>query len=704
MKKKYGQGNKLHKKSIMNTYSKQNIIIFLTMAILLFVVLLSFWPGIVTIDGNNQWKQIESEYIINNHPFFSTFFWWILTKIWCTPTILCVFQILLLSTIWTSICFILRRENNFSRRWLYTVLLCFIPVIFLYSVTTWKDVIYSYMLLIIAVMLYVGVKKNYKYSYWNLFIINLAMAFVWSYRYNGIIVTLLLLISLFIIFVKNKVEIKKILIGSLMFISILALFKIPEKIMCHPQNNQSGNDIAMYILASLVQDDKIDSQDDWNIINDIYTIDKLKEEYNPYVVNPISFSKYYNRDLAQEHSDDIIRILIKYTLKNPLTVIKHYLQADNLLIGIRYGNGYVYMYEFDTWYTKFSGDFNKIVSPVFNKGYDFYLGIINFTGENEFFKMAYLPAYSLYISIILMIIYAKKMKEKRYFLILLPMIFNTISLLPINVAQDLRYVYINYLTLLLLVIPLFFIHGKNVNRSRKKSIEMKEKPKALVIIPAYNEGKSIKKVVDSVYNENIENCDVIVINDGSKDNTYEEAKKTKAIVINAPNNLGIGGAVQTGYIYAKDNNYDIAIQIDGDGQHNPKYINQLIEEIKNGNDLVIGSRFIKKTSYDQTIPRMLGINILSFVIKLMTKVKIYDTTSGYRAVNKSIIQEFAEEYPYDYPEPCTNTKMIKNGYKIKEIPVEMEKRVTGISSISPLKSVGYMFKVVLSILLMGLKE
>lgn len=204
--------------------------------------------------------------------------------------------------------------------------------------------------------------------------------------------------------------------------------------------------------------------------------------------------------------------------------------------------------------------------------------------------------------------------------------------------------------------------------------------------------------------QNIKNCDVLVVNDGSKDNTYNEAKKTKAKVIDAPNNLGIGGAVQTGYLYAKKYGYDIAIQLDGDGQHDPKYIKELIKEILDGNDLVIGSRFVEKTKYEQTFFRMLGINMISAVTKLMTGFKIYDTTSGYRAVNKNIIEEFANSYPYDYPEPCTNMHMIKKGYKIKEIPVEMKQRETGVSSISPLQSAIYMFKVILYILLMGIKE
>lgn len=228
--------------------------------------------------------------------------------------------------------------------------------------------------------------------------------------------------------------------------------------------------------------------------------------------------------------------------------------------------------------------------------------------------------------------------------------------------------------------------------------------KTLIIIPAYNEGKCIKSVVEEVY-KTINTVDVLVVNDGSKDNTFEEASKTKATVLNLPNNLGIGGAVQTGYIYALRNNYDVAIQLDGDGQHNPKFIKKVVEIIeKEKVNMVIGSRFVKKTSYDQKFARMLGINIISGIIKLLTGKKIYDTTSGFRAVDRSIIKCFAESYPYDYPEPTTTMQMIVNGMKIKEVPVEMRQRETGVSSISPLKSIKYMIKVSLSLFMTRIRK
>lgn len=228
--------------------------------------------------------------------------------------------------------------------------------------------------------------------------------------------------------------------------------------------------------------------------------------------------------------------------------------------------------------------------------------------------------------------------------------------------------------------------------------------KTLIIIPAYNEEKTIKKVVSSI-RENTTNVDIVIVNDGSKDNTLTEAKKTDAIVLNLPYNLGIGGAVQTGYLYAYRNNYDIAIQIDADGQHDPKYINEMIENIEQkGYNLVIGSRFIKKTKYNQTFFRMLGINITSSIIKLLTGKKIYDTTSGYRASDKNVIKMFAINYPYDYPEPITNMQLILANKKINEIPVEMKQRTEGKSSISLGKSIEYMFKVCLALFILKLRK
>lgn len=229
--------------------------------------------------------------------------------------------------------------------------------------------------------------------------------------------------------------------------------------------------------------------------------------------------------------------------------------------------------------------------------------------------------------------------------------------------------------------------------------------KVLVIIPAYNEEKNIIKTVESLKTVKLKNhtLDYVVINDGSCDNTKKVCIENNFNLIDLPFNLGIGGAVQTGYKYAYYNNYDIAIQFDGDGQHDASYITSLIEEIENGNDIVIGSRFISDLStFKSTRIRRVGINFLSWLIKKVTGKKIYDPTSGFRAVNRKIIHLFADNYPSDYPEPDTIVTIIKKDFKVSEIPVKMHERANGQSSISLMKSVYYMIKVSLAIIIASL--
>lgn len=232
--------------------------------------------------------------------------------------------------------------------------------------------------------------------------------------------------------------------------------------------------------------------------------------------------------------------------------------------------------------------------------------------------------------------------------------------------------------------------------------------KTLIIIPAYNEELNIENTINKLkkYSDGSKNIvDYIIINDGSTDKTKEICRKNDFNVINLINNLGIGGAVQTGYKYALENNYDIAIQFDGDGQHDEKYIKNLIEEINKGADFVIGSRFVSNLSkFKSSGTRRLGIKILSLLIKICSGKKICDPTSGFRAADKEVIKLFANHYPTEYPEPESTTELIKRGLNVKEIPVEMHKREFGESSIKPLKSIYYMFSVCLSIIITSINN
>lgn len=222
--------------------------------------------------------------------------------------------------------------------------------------------------------------------------------------------------------------------------------------------------------------------------------------------------------------------------------------------------------------------------------------------------------------------------------------------------------------------------------------------KKLIIIPAYNEGKKIVEVVNKI-KDKVPDFDYIIINDGSTDETCEICRTNKLNVVNLPINLGIGGAVQTGYKYALNNGYDYAIQVDGDGQHDPIFLPNLIDEIDKGCDLCIGSRFIDKKGFQSSTARKMGISYFSFLIKLFCGEKITDPTSGFRACNAKLIKFFAMDYPRDYPEPETIITVKKHNYIIKEIPVIMKYREEGKSSITHLKSIYYMIKVYLAIVL-----
>lgn len=223
--------------------------------------------------------------------------------------------------------------------------------------------------------------------------------------------------------------------------------------------------------------------------------------------------------------------------------------------------------------------------------------------------------------------------------------------------------------------------------------------KVLVIIPAYNEEKSINYVVQKLKND-CPQADYVVVNDCSKDATLQVLKDSEASYLNLPLNLGIGGGVQAGYKYALQNGYDIAIQIDGDGQHDTNFLNKVIEPIEKGDaDIVIGSRFIDKQGFQSSGMRRLGIRFLSTLIQVCCGTKVCDVTSGFRAVNKRFIEVYANEYPVDYPEPEAIVKASLEGAKIVEMPVIMKERQAGESSISSWKSLYYMIKVSLAIML-----
>jgi len=223
--------------------------------------------------------------------------------------------------------------------------------------------------------------------------------------------------------------------------------------------------------------------------------------------------------------------------------------------------------------------------------------------------------------------------------------------------------------------------------------------KKLAIVPAYNEEGAICGVIEEIRAFD-PSFDVVVIDDASRDRTDEAAAASGARVVRLPFNLGIGGAVQTGFRYAFDGEYDIVARVDGDGQHDPAELAQLLPVVLRGDaDICVGSRFAGADGYRSSGVRRIGIRILAGTVSLLTGQKLTDTTSGFQVLNRRAIALFAQDYPHDYPEVEAAVMLHKHRLRLAEAPVSMREREHGSSSITAMRSIYYMAKVLLAVLI-----
>lgn len=228
--------------------------------------------------------------------------------------------------------------------------------------------------------------------------------------------------------------------------------------------------------------------------------------------------------------------------------------------------------------------------------------------------------------------------------------------------------------------------------------------KKIIVIPAYNEEGNLEKTVRDI-RENAPDFDYVIVNDCSTDNTLGMCREKGFSCLNLPVNLGIGGAVQTGYRYAYYHGYDLAVQFDGDGQHSAKFLAQMAKVLEETeSDMVIGSRFIEKEGFQSSGLRRIGIRYFSLLIKLLTGKTVTDPTSGMRMINRKLLKKFTNEYPKDYPEPESVVTVLSEKHKVTEIPVVMNEREEGISSISLRNSVYYMIKVSFAVVIARMKK
>jgi glycosyltransferase involved in cell wall biosynthesis len=221
--------------------------------------------------------------------------------------------------------------------------------------------------------------------------------------------------------------------------------------------------------------------------------------------------------------------------------------------------------------------------------------------------------------------------------------------------------------------------------------------RSIAIVPAHNEEASLGALLAELRAAEPDLA-VVVINDGSTDSTTRVAEAAGVPVVNLPFNIGIGGTVQTGYQYALEHGFDVAIQVDGDGQHDPTEIARVLEPIFDDRaDLVVGTRFVSGGGYRGTRARRVGIHIFASVVSLMVGQRVSDTTSGFRAVNGKALRLFASQYPHDYPEVESIVLLSRHGLRMLEVPVKMRVRETGASSITALRAAYYMIKVLLAL-------
>lgn len=221
--------------------------------------------------------------------------------------------------------------------------------------------------------------------------------------------------------------------------------------------------------------------------------------------------------------------------------------------------------------------------------------------------------------------------------------------------------------------------------------------RVLAIVPAFNEAEAVPAVVRAI--RTLGDVDVVVVNDGSSDDTSTRAREAGALVLDLPVNLGIGGAVQSGYLLAAREGFDVAVQVDGDGQHVPAEIPRLIEPIARGDaDFVLGSRFVERTEYRAPLARRLGMLVFSTVVTAVTRQRLRDTTSGFRAAGRPAIRYLAAHYPQDYPEVESLVLLKRAGFRIREVPCRFAERSGGRSSITAARSAYYVVKVTLAVL------
>lgn len=458
----------------------KKLLVFLIPVIILLIIQQAFYPAILSYDGQVQWDQVQSGKIDNAHPFLTTYVMHLLAKIWNSPGVVVVFHTLVFSTIWGLICLYVNKKN-YKKNYIFLSIMCLFPIIYLYVLTIWKDVLYSYILLFISFLILKGVDKKYNYNIKEILLLGVSLVLTVLYRHNGILVSSLLLLLLLFKFIKNKINIKKTLVLILTIVASYSMLNIPKKLYLYEGPSEmvgSGlstfDSYAVFILSTFYNNNAIKDNKDLEIIYSIADKEIWTTYYDPYLINTLLFREEINTKYILNHKKEVYDLLIKYCIKKPQYLVKHYLLADSMLYN-PIPLGALYVFEFAEWNPNYGFYGNTKTHIPWLRHILTYETRITYGYPYILRVLMYRPIYPLALSVImLLLLYKEKKIKKEHFMILAPMLCNTISLLPINLAQDARYVYINFLTFFFVLF--LFINKKEF---KKKEIEKEKRSRNL---------------------------------------------------------------------------------------------------------------------------------------------------------------------------------------------------------------------------------
>ena len=433
--------------------SPKTKIFLLTFLVLIFFLLI-YYPGIMTYDSNLQWEEVLSGNITNTHPFISTYFMYLLSFIYKSPIVVLIYQMLVASYTFTKLYFMSDVKNKIVKTIIYLFLITF-PLFAIYSITVWKDILYTFYLLNAGIIIYEWSIKGYDSKFNKKYLLPLLLALVFAYRLNGMIVAVLFLLVIIVVLIRHKEKLKNIIFLPIIFILLISSFtmiknyyvsKLPLEEDTDMQTSTLDN-YMIWIMGEYLNSVEL-TEDEYTFLNSISSVSDWREEYSGYIIN---FTNNLDKDLVffNDHKDEFRELFINLVKRDPKPFIIHYLKADSLLIS-PVTKGYIYTYGFSNIYN-FS-NFNKIIDPVIPKVHVLYDYYINFVLRTPVLKLVYAPANAFFITILIVIYVVFRTGNNKKFWIIVPMVLNTMSLLPINIAQDLRYVYINYLTFVLALV------------------------------------------------------------------------------------------------------------------------------------------------------------------------------------------------------------------------------------------------------------